>query len=49
MVVRMVGMMRVVGMTWVQLKAMETPWMGMRMWVGMRMRLGMCSCGRPHM
>lgn len=49
MVVRVVGMMRVVWMTWVELKAMETPWMGMCMWVGMRMWLGVCSSSRPHM
>lgn len=49
MVVRVVGMMWVVWMTRVELKAMETPRMGMRMWVGMGMRLGVCSPSRPHM
>lgn len=49
MVVGVVGMMWVVWMARMQLKAMETPWMGMCMWVGMRMWLGVCSSSRPHM
>lgn len=47
-VVRVVGMMRVVWVTGMELEAMETPRMGVRVRVGVGVRLGVCSPRRAH-